>query len=350
MPTPAHHGIRRARRLALGLAVTAAVSACSVHRGAELRLERSEPARATTPADPSAGASAPVAAASASSAKAEAKAAVANRNGSLESYITKVRELSVRARPEKTEQATIETSDARLRAALAASSAAPTPESLRAVSAEYRRVGVLDRAHGALERALELRPADPLSHDALARLWRDEGFPHLALGDAYRAVHYSHGSPETRNTLGTVLQALGRHRAAKAEFAAIVAKQPDAAYAWNNLCYASIADGHPAEATDACRQALRLSPGFAAAQNNLGLARAQAGDFGGAAAAFRLAGNSPRADFNMGLARAATGQYAQAASAFERAHRAVPQWDDAALLAWQANRASRAVAEGNVIE
>jgi hypothetical protein len=73
-------------------------------------------------------------------------------------------------------------------------------------------------------------------------------------------------------------------------------------------------------------------------------------DFTGAAAAFNMAGNSPRADFNMGMARAATGQYGQAASAFERAHRAVPQWRDAALLAWQAGRASRAVAEGSVIE
>lgn len=340
--------IDRVGRLALWLVLTAVVSACGAHRRADVRFERPEASHAGTPADTPVEPAIPVAARS--SAKAEVAPAVAGRNESLETFMTKVRELSLRARPEKADVPTIETSNPKLRAALAASSAAPSAERLRAVAAEYQRVGVFDRAHGALERASQLRPTDPLTHDALARLWRDEGFPHLALGDAYRAVHHSRGSAEARNTLGTVLQALGRHGAAVAEFATVVAKRPDAAYGWNNLCYASIADGKPAEATDACKRALRLEPDFAAAQNNLGLARAQAGDFTGAAAAFRLAGNSPRADFNMGMARAANGQYAQAASAFGRAHRAVPQWQDAALLAWQAGRASRAVAEGSVIE
>ncbi len=296
---------RRVRHLALWLVVTAAVGGCSVHRRAGRWTERSQ-------ANPSAAAA--------------------------------------RARPQQAVQPTIETSDARLGAALAAASAWPSAETLRALAVEYQRVGVLDRAHGALERALRLRATDPATHDALARLWRDQGFPHLALGDAYRAVHYSRGSAETTNTLGTVLQALGRHHAAVEEFSAVVARQPDAAYGWNNVCYALIADGRAFEAAEACRRALRLAPRFAAAQNNLGLALAQAGDFSGAAAAFRLAGHAPRADFNMGMARAANGQYAQAATAFARAYRAVPQWRDAGLLAWQAGRASQAVAQGRVIE
>jgi tetratricopeptide (TPR) repeat protein len=346
MPRLEQASITRVGRQALCLVLTATVSACGAHRRAGVQFERPEASTTSTVGDTQTGPANPVAEPS----SAQSAPVVADGNGSLETFISKVRELSLRARPEKAGVPTIETSDPRLRAALAASWAARSPESLRAVAAEYVRVGVFDRAHGALEQALQLRPTDPLTHDALARLWRDEGFPHLALGDAYRAVHYSRGSAGTRNTLGTVLQALGRNREAVAEFAAVVAKQPDAAYGWNNLCYASIADGKPAEATDACRQALRLAPDFAAAQNNLGLARAQAGDFTGAAAAFRLAGSSPRADFNMGMARAATGQYSEAASAFERAHRAVPQWQDAALLAWQAGRASRAVAEGSVIE
>jgi tetratricopeptide (TPR) repeat protein len=333
--------------VALWLVLAAALSACGARHRAEVGLERAPASQAGAPADTSVM---PVPVAARSSAKAAASPAAADSNGSLETFMTTVRELSLRARPERPDLPTVETSDPNLKAALAASSAAPSPESLRAVAVEYQRVGVLDRAHGALEQAIHLRPTDPLTHDALARLWRDEGFPNLALGEAYRAVHYSHGSAGARNTLGTVLQALGRHHAAVEEFAALVAKQPDAAYGWNNLCYASIADGKPVEATAACRAALRLAPDFTAAQNNLGLARAQAGDFAGAAAAFRLAGNPPRADFNMGMARAATGQYSQAASAFERAHRAVPQWQDAALLAWQAGRASRAVAEGSVIE
>jgi tetratricopeptide (TPR) repeat protein len=346
MSTPDHHRPRHAGRLALGLALSVAVSSCGAHRRADLRLDRSDPAAAAA-VGPTVDSKAAVANVPALAA---ARPVVGNRDGSLETFMAKVRELSVRARPAKTATPTIETSDPALQRALAAAAAAPSPDTFRAVAAEYRRVGVMDRAHGWLERALALRPMDPVTHDALARLWRDEGLPHLALGDAYRAVHYSRGSAATRNTLGTVLQALGRNRAAVAEFKAVVAMQPDAAYGWNNLCYASIANKQPAEATDACQRALRLSPDFAAAQNNLGLARAQAGDYSGAAAAFRLAGNSPRADFNLGMAQAATGQFAQAASAFERAHRAAPQWQDAALLAWQATRASRAAAEGSVIE
>ena len=339
--------VSRAGRPALWLALTATVSACGAHRHTETRLERPE----TSPAHTAAATPADVATsiAGGSSAKAEVPT-VAGGNGSLETFMTKVRELSARARPEKSNAQTIEMSDPRLRAALIASTAAPSPESLRAVAAEYLRLGVLDRAHGILEQALRMRPGDPLTYDAMARLWRDEGLPNLGLGDAYRAVHYSRGSAAIRNTLGTVLQALGRNQEAVAEFKAVVAKQPDAAYGWNNLCYASIANGKPAEATEACRHALRLAPDFAAAQNNLGLARAQAGDYAGAAEAFRMAGSSPRADFNIGLAQAATGQYAEAASAFERAHRAVPQWHDAALRAWQAERASRAATEGSVIE
>jgi tetratricopeptide (TPR) repeat protein len=343
MATPDHHRARHAGRLALGLALSVAVSSCGAHRRADVRLDALRPAATGAAAESKSPAST-------SSVMAPMKTVVANGDGSLETFMAKVRELSVRARPQKTHTPTIETSDPALQGALAAAAAAPTPETFRAVATEYRRVGVMDRAHGWLERALDLRPMDPVTHDALARLWRDEGLPHLALGDAYRAVHYSRGSAATRNTLGTVLQALGRNSAAVAEFKAVVAMQPDAAYGWNNLCYASIANRQPAEATAACQRALRLSPGFAAAQNNLGLARAQAGDYSGAAAAFSLAGNSPRADFNMGMARAAAGQYEQAASAFERAHRAAPQWQDAALLAWQATRASRAAAEGNVNE
>ncbi len=199
---------------------------------------------------------------------------------------------------------------------------------------------VVDKAHGALARALALDPRDPRTHEALARLWRDAGLPHLALGDAYRAVHFSRGSPESRNTLGTVLQALGRSREALAEFGRVVERDPLAAYGWNNLCYGWVLGGRPAEAIRACQRALALQPGFSAAQNNLGLARAQAGDMPGAQRAFQLAGQSDRADFNLGIAQAATGQFALAAQSFERARTARPEWRDAVLREGQAKRAA----------
>jgi tetratricopeptide (TPR) repeat protein len=264
----------------------------------------------------------------------------------LESFMAKVRHLSTEARADKVAPVTLEGTDPDLRSALAASVALPSPESYRALAAAYRRLMVVDKAHGALAQALELDPRDARTFDALARLWRDAGLPHLALGDAYRAVHYSNGRPEIRNTLGTVLQALGRSREALAEFTRVVEKDPLAAYGWNNLCYGWLVRGRPAEATRACQRALSLRPSFAAAQNNLGLARAQAGDMAGARRAFELAGHAARADFNLGMAQAATGRYSQAAQSFERAHAAQPGWRDAVLLESQAKRAAYQVQHG----
>jgi len=277
--------------------------------------------------------------ASPSRVKAPTEAQVAPRE-TLESFMAKVRHLSTQARPEKVAPVTIEGTDPELMAALAASVALPSAESYRALATQYRRVMVVDKAYGALAKALELDPHDARTFDALARLWRDAGLPHLALGDAYRAVHYSRGTPETRNTLGTELQSMGRGRQALAEFTRVVERNPLAAYGWNNLCYGWVVSGRPAEATRACQRALALQPTFAAAQNNLGLARAQAGDMAGAQQAFQLAGQAARADFNLGVAQAATGQYAQAAQSFERARAAQPEWRDAIVLEGQAKRAA----------
>ena len=258
----------------------------------------------------------------------------------LDSFMAKVRHLSGQARPDKVASVTIEGTDPELRAAMAASMARPSAENHRAVAAAYKRLLVVDKAHGALARALELAPRDALTYAALARLWRDAGLPNLALGEAYRALHFSRGSPEARNTLGTVLQALGRTREALAEFTRVVERDPLAAYGWNNLCYAWLVRGRPVEATAACQRALSLQPGFSAAQNNLGLARAQAGDMAGAHQAFQLAGRPARADFNLGVAQAATGQYALAAVSFERARAAEPSWRDAWVRVGQASRAA----------
>jgi tetratricopeptide (TPR) repeat protein len=261
-------------------------------------------------------------------------------NETLESFMAKVRYLSTQARPERSGPPTLEGTDVELKSALAAVMTAPSPASYRALAAAYKRRSVVDKAYSALSRALELDSRDARTHEALARLWRDAGLPHLALGDAYRAVHYSHGTPETRNTLGTVFQALGRSREALTEYQRVVERDPLAAYGWNNLCYGWVVGGRPAEATRACQRALSLQPSMVAAQNNLGLARAQAGDMTGAERAFQLAGQTAQADFNLGVAQAATGQFAQAARSFERASAGRPGWRDAVILEGQARRAA----------
>ena len=127
---------------------------------------------------------------------------------SIAEFIAKFRELSAQARPPRQSIPTVEATDTRLREALAVQIAFPTPQHMRAVAAEYRRLNIVDRAHAYLSSALVADPTDPATYDALARLWRDAGAPQLGLADAHRAVYFAPDSPEARNTLGTVLQAM----------------------------------------------------------------------------------------------------------------------------------------------
>ena len=112
-------------------------------------------------------------------------------------------------------------------AALLAVSTQPTAANHRAVAARYVRLGILDQAHEHFSAAVALDPADAASWDGLARIWRDWGFPHLGLPDAYRAVYHAPDSPIVHNTLGTVLQALGRRAAARAKFEQALALDVD---------------------------------------------------------------------------------------------------------------------------
>src|SRR5262245_61562544 len=104
---------------------------------------------------------------------------------SLESFIEQVRAKSERARPVPSRPQTIEMFDPKLAAALHALTAEPTADAHRSVAGHYMRNGVLDVAHEHFSAAVALDPADGASWDGRARIWRDWGFPHLALPDAY---------------------------------------------------------------------------------------------------------------------------------------------------------------------
>ena len=118
----------------------------------------------------------------------------------------KMRKLSAEATPQRAPVASLETHDTRLRGAIAAAVLARTPQSYRLVAAEYWRVGVFDKAHEYLNAALTMSPQDAATFDALARLWRDAGFPQLGLADAHRAVYFAPDSAVAHNTLGTLLR------------------------------------------------------------------------------------------------------------------------------------------------
>jgi Flp pilus assembly protein TadD len=264
---------------------------------------------------------------------------------SLATYIAKVRELAAQARPPRASLQTIELVDARLREALAVQIAAPSPEHMRAVAAEYKRLGVFDQAHAYLSRALAAAPDDATTLDAIARLWRDAGFPNLALTDAHRAVYFAPDSPEARNTLGTILQALGHRRLAQDEYERALALNPTAAYALNNLCYTSLLDGEAARAVSLCRRALDTDPTLAAAHNNLALVYETLGDHAAAKREFAANGDAAGALYNAGIVHLARREYGSAVEAFEAAHALKPTLTDALARARQAASAAAAAEE-----
>lgn len=252
---------------------------------------------------------------------------------SLESFIQKVRATSERARPATERAQSIEISDPRLATELKALTLEPTAANHRAVAAAYVRHGVLDLAHEHFSDAVALDPSDGASWDGLARIWRDWGFPNLALPDAYRAVYFVPNSASTHNTLGTVLQALGRSADARAQFEQALALDVTAAYALSNLCYGWRVDGNPTRAADACRGALKLRPDLESARNNLALAYEAEGNLAGALETLASSTDQARAAYNEGLLHLAARRYRDALDAFDRARTARPHYRAAEIMA-----------------
>jgi Flp pilus assembly protein TadD len=258
---------------------------------------------------------------------------------SLETFMAKVRKLSEDARPDRPASPTVEGNNPALAAAVAAATFAPSPATCRLAAEEYRRAEIFDKAFQYLGKAAALNPQDAATYDALARLWRDSGLAHLALGDAHRAAYFAPLSPIVHNTLGTIFQALGRRDLARAEYQRALQLEPTAAYALNNLCYGWVLENNPRKAIAACENALKLQPDLAAAHNNLGLAHAINGDMAAAKAAFA---HRDKADelYNTGIVYLAQHQYNGAVDAFESALAERPSLAGAAARARQARAAA----------
>jgi Flp pilus assembly protein TadD len=263
---------------------------------------------------------------------------------SLQTFIGKVRTLSAEARPPRTSVQTVEASDRALAAALLAAVVAPGGATHRAVADEYMRLGILDKAHEHLSAAVALDPQDAAAWDRMARLWRDGGLPHLGLGDAYRGLYFAPSSPVAHNTVGTVLQALGRHKEARAAYEQALQLDATAAYAVNNLCYSWLIEGNARAAVQACSRALLMQPNLEAARNNLALAYAISGNIDAAEQAFASGGERARAQYNLGVLHLARRRYTEAVKAFEIAQTSRPGFQAAETLAryarQQADRSS----------
>jgi tetratricopeptide (TPR) repeat protein len=202
-----------------------------------------------------------------------------------------MRAMSLRAASERrrAEFVTAETHDPVLQSALTRLAVAASPESHRRVALAYYRLGIRDLAFDHFQAAVRLERSDAAAWDGMARVWRDWGFPQLGLSDAHRAVFYAPRSAAARNTLGTLLQALGNRKDARREYERAVTLNPRAAWAYNNLCNLAILDNEPAHAIDACRQSVSLDPALEVARANLAAAERQL------ARATSKSGSSPEA-------------------------------------------------------
>lgn len=234
----------------------------------------------------------------------------------------------------------VEATDQRLAEALHALAASPGAGAHRRVAGEYRRLGVLDLAHEHYTEAIRRDPRDVSSSDALARIWRDWGVPHLGLADARRAVRLAPRSAIAASTLGTVLEAMGQLRAARQWYAHAIGLDASAAYALNNFCYVIIMLEQP-DAVAACRRAVAAAPRSTAARNNLALAHAAAGDLAAAREQFTHVGHAA-ADYNVGILHMAMRQYRAAAGQFGTALQANPGSTLIARRARQARLAAEA--------
>lgn len=220
--------------------------------------------------------------------------------------------------------ATVEGSDKGLAAALLLETLLPTAESRILVAQEYERLGILDAAYARLNLALVTAPKMSIAHEGLARIWRKWGVPASGLRSAYRAVAYDRASASAQNTLGTVLDNLGRFDEARAAYRAAAALAPDAAWALNNLCNLEYRLGRFEEARTYCESAIAVAPGLRAAHNNLALTFAATGDLVSARTEFLAAGDLAAAEFNVGIVKMAEQDYLSAARAFEEAIKARP--------------------------
>jgi tetratricopeptide (TPR) repeat protein len=234
---------------------------------------------------------------------------------------------------------TLEGTDDRLKSALANLAILRTADAHRQVAFEYRRLQVLDYAEEHFQAAVKLEANDAVSRDGIARIWRDWGFPERALPEARRAVTDAPRSAAAANTLGTVLQALGKFDDAKRWYWRAFALDGDAWYALNNLCYAQIMTREP-YAIAMCRRALGAAPDSVTVRNNLALAHAASGDLGGAKVWFRRATDTATADYNYGIVMMSKRNYRDAEHAFQAALLADPDSTLAALRARQARTAA----------
>jgi tetratricopeptide (TPR) repeat protein len=136
-----------------------------------------------------------------------------------------------------------------------------------------------------------------------------------------------------QDNLGTILRDSGRLAEAIDHYTQALWAKPDFAEGHNNLGVALIDSGHPAEAIEQFEKAVRLRPDFPEAEDNLGSALARSGQIFRAleilGGLVRSQPGLPAAHNNYGLALAQAGRLSEAAGECREALRLDPAYADA---------------------
>lgn len=237
----------------------------------------------------------------------------------------------------RADSAAVDGQDPALAGALADLRRRPTGAAHRRVAAELMRLNVLDQAFDHLSQAIKKNGKDAEAFDARARIWREWRMLRPALDDANRAVRLAPASAEARNTLGTILFALGQAPDAARLFTEALALDPTAAWAANNLCYLAFLDGDTTKAESLCRRAILMTPTLTAAHHNLALVYAEA-DMTRAEAELVAGADAARIQYHLGILHLARRDYARAAAALSQACAERAPVPDACVRAGEARR------------
>lgn len=227
------------------------------------------------------------------------------------------------------ESRTVEIDDPLLKEALSSLRTSRTCASLAHVGIRYFELELRDVATTYLTDALKLDSKCAPAHDALAKVWRAQGFHGQALGSAHRAIYYSPTSPAFWNTYGTIMQEVGRIEEAAAAYHRVIELDATAAYAHSNLCYLGMLSDDTDAAASACLAALAIDATFVPALNNLALLRAASGEAADAFKLFASAGGTAAAHYNIGMVRLSQRDFPAALTAFEAAYREDAAFDAA---------------------
>ena len=207
-------------------------------------------------------------------------------------------------------------------------------EALNNLGVAYRKLGRLDDAFRAHERAVQISPGSSTAHNNLGGDAHALGRFEEALSHYDTALRLDPRSADALRNRGATLLQLGRLDEAASSIEASLRIEPDSAEAHHSLGTVLLRARRPADAIAQFNEALRLDPAHAEARNNLGMALEMSGRLPEAAAQYaeaaRVRPSAITLD-NLGYALLRMGRRDEARSRFEQAVRLQPDYAPARI-------------------